>query len=67
MNPAQLEKELHGINLTHVTKAKELAPGEAIKDLGLSDGELLLVQLPGALSISVLVCSGVVYQTHRDI
>ena len=48
MNRTRLGKKLHDIDLTDETKVKELAAGAAIKDLHLSDGELLLVQLPGA-------------------
>ena len=60
MNQPQLVKELLDIDLTDVTKAKELAAGDAVKDLSVSDGELLLVQLPGAYSIFLpTIC------THR--
>ena len=62
MNRIQLGRKLRDVDLTDETKARRLAAKEAVKELGLSHTELLLVELPGAFSISILVGSGIIYQ-----
>ena len=48
MNRTQLGKKLHDIDLTDETEVEELAAGVTIKNLHLSDGEVLLIEVPGA-------------------
>ena len=48
MNLALLKRELRDISFTDETNPEALATGRAVKDLHLSDGEVLLVEVPGA-------------------
>ncbi|KAL5527000.1 hypothetical protein ACEPAF_8729 [Sanghuangporus sanghuang] len=50
VNRAQMEKNLSNVDLTDETKTEELGPGQEITSLGLSDGEVLLIQVPVYLS-----------------